>query len=50
MKITNKNNFSKKKLLIVGGIPDEKYHCRYGGTTVLMQNFLTFLNRQPSIN
>lgn len=31
------------KLLIIGGLPNEKYHCRYGGATVLMKNFVEFL-------
>lgn len=33
------------KLLVVGGVPNEKYHCIYGGATVLMKNFLNYLNQ-----
>lgn len=32
-----------KKLLVCGGLPNEKYHCRYGGATVLMKNFYDYL-------
>ena len=32
-------------LLIVGSVPDEKHKLRYGGTTVLMKNFLDFLEK-----
>lgn len=33
-----------KDLLIIGAIPDEKHKMRYGGATVLMKNFLDYLN------
>ena len=32
-----------RKLLIVGGLPNERYCCRYGGATVLMKNLLDYL-------
>ena len=35
-----------KKLLIVGGLPDFKHGLRFGGATVLMQNFVDFLQDQ----
>lgn len=31
------------KLLITGGIPDEKHRLRYGGATVLLADFISFL-------
>ena len=33
------------KLLITGAIPNVKYKLGYGGATVLMQNFLEYLNK-----
>lgn len=33
------------KLLIIGAIPNAKYKLGYGGATVLMQNFLEYLNK-----
>lgn len=33
----------KVQLLIIGSIPDEKHKLRYGGATVLMQNYLDYL-------
>lgn len=34
-----------KKLMVVGGLPNEKYNCRYGGATVLMKNFKEYLDK-----
>lgn len=34
----------KSRLLIVGGLPNEKYNCQYGGATVLMKNFKEYLD------
>ena len=34
----------KPRLLIVGGLPDEKRKLNYGGATVLMKNFLDYLD------
>lgn len=33
-----------RRLLIVGGLPNEKYNCQYGGATVLMKNFKDYLD------
>ena len=35
-----------KNLLVVGAIPDHKHKLRYGGATVLMYNFLLFLESE----
>lgn len=34
------------KLLVIGGLPDKKRKFGYGGATVLMQNFVDFLDTQ----
>ena len=33
----------KDRILVVGPLPNEKYNCQWGGTTVLMKNFREFL-------
>lgn len=32
------------KLLIVGGLPDDKHKLHYGGATILMKNFIEYLD------
>ena len=36
----------RKKLLVVGSIPDESNLLNYGGATVLMKNYLDYLASQ----
>lgn len=36
----------RKKLLVVGSIPDENNLLNYGGATVLMKNYLDYLASQ----
>ena len=36
-------NSNKKRLLIIGPLPNEKYNCQWGGATVLMKNFHDYL-------
>ena len=35
-----------EKLLVVGAVPDFKHHLRYGGATILMQNFIEYLTTE----
>ena len=37
---------TRKKLLVVGSIPDESNLLNYGGATVLMKNYLDYLASQ----
>mgnify|MGYP003291980348 CR=1 FL=1 len=36
----------KKRLLVIGGLPDDVRKCQYGGATVLMRNFKQFLETE----
>ncbi len=40
----------RKKLLVVGSIPDENNLLNYGGATVLMKNYLTILPLSLNMN
>lgn len=40
----------RKKLLVVGSIPDESNLLNYGGATVLMKNYLDYLASQSEMN
>ena len=40
----------RKKLLVVGSIPDESNLLNYGGATVLMKNYLDYLPLSLNMN
>lgn len=36
----------RKKLLIVGPLPNDKYNCQWGGATILMKNFYDYIREK----
>lgn len=46
MACDSKKAMSKFKFLIVGPLPDYKNHLQFGGATVLMSNFISFLKKR----